>query len=144
LDVGGFAKQGIKKYSPNSAAFWILAFSLAGPSGMWIIKWNYSQTSLNGHLCQDNCLLRTWNYSPKLAWFVFFLFNLTSAIRMPHNGRTAHQSTGWPYQRGSTLPYRQLNYMYPEFPKWCLAWCLQHACLSTPKTRLEQIDLWVW
>jgi hypothetical protein len=23
-------------------------------------------------------------------------------------------------------------------------WCLQHACLSTPKNRLEQIDLRVW
>jgi hypothetical protein len=23
-------------------------------------------------------------------------------------------------------------------------WCLQHACHSTPKTRLEQIDLRVW
>jgi hypothetical protein len=24
------------------------------------------------------------------------------------------------------------------------AWCLQHACLSTPKTRPDQIDLRVW
>jgi hypothetical protein len=24
------------------------------------------------------------------------------------------------------------------------SWCLQHACLSTPETRLEQIDLRVW
>jgi hypothetical protein len=23
-------------------------------------------------------------------------------------------------------------------------WCLQHACLSTPKTRLEQIDTNKW
>jgi hypothetical protein len=32
------------------------------------------------------------------------------------------------------------------FPHWLKksTWCLQHACLSTPKTGLEQIDLRVW
>jgi hypothetical protein len=32
----------------------------------------------------------------------------------------------------------------PESWPWRAAWCLQHACLSTPKTLLEQIDLRVW